>query len=171
MNGGGGQELKNIMYKTKFFKENSPSAIAAATAAAKNNTENLDMFLDKERENIKKETWSRLDKTIKIQKLDEYVDSIVEKNNLTEEEISGLKAYLALSVDRKKLQCVKDVIYDKTTNKIKSIPCLLFNPMTRTYTLKRSEKRVSTLKSLGVGNNKKKIITTNTENVCEPSLQ
>jgi hypothetical protein len=116
----GGQELKNIMYKTKFFNEDSPSAIAAAAAALKNNNENLDSFLDKERENIKKETWSRLNKTIKIQKLDEYVDSIVEKNQLTAEEISGLKSYLASSIDRKKLQCVKDVIYDKTTNKIKS---------------------------------------------------
>jgi uncharacterized protein YcbK (DUF882 family) len=76
---------------------------------------------------------------------------------LTEEEVAGLKAYLANSIDRKKLQCVKDVIYDKTTNKIKSIPCLLFNTVSRTYTLKRSEKRVSTLKSLGIG--KKKIVT------------
>ena len=155
----GGQELKNIMYKTKFFNEDSPAAMAAAAAASKNNSENLDSFLDKERENIKKETWSRLDKTIKIQKLDEYVDSIVEKNQLTTEEVSGLKTYLSNSIDRKKLQCVKDVIYDKVTNKIKSIPCLLFNTASRTYTLKRSEKRVSTLKSLGVGNNKKKIIT------------
>jgi predicted RNase H-like nuclease (RuvC/YqgF family) len=160
MNGGGGQELKNIMYKAKFFKEDSPSAIAAAAAASKNNSENLDSFLDKERENIKKETWSRLDKTIKIQKLDEYVESISEKNQLTQDEIAGLKSYLANSIDRKKLQCVKDVIYDKTTQKIKSIPCLLFNTTTRTYTLKRSEKRVSTLKSLGpVVNNKKKVIT------------
>jgi hypothetical protein len=162
----GGQELKNIMYKTKFFNEDSPAAIAAAAAAAKNNSENLDSFLDKERENIKKETWSRLDKTIKIQKLDEYVDSIAEKNQLTSEEIAALKAYLSNSIDRKKLQCVKDVIYDKVTNKIKSIPCLLFNTVSRTYTLKRSDKRVSTLKSLGVGN-KKKVVTTETEAVCD----
>jgi hypothetical protein len=146
----GGQELKNIMYKTKFMNEDT-------APCPKGNSENLDLFLDNERENIKKETWSRLDKTIKIQKLDEYVDIMREKNELTEEEVAGLKAYLANSIDRKKLQCVKDVIYDKTTNKIKSIPCLLFNTVSRTYTLKRSEKRVSTLKSLGIG--KKKIVT------------
>jgi hypothetical protein len=146
----GGQELKNIMYKTKFMNEDT-------APCPKGNSENLDLFLDNERDNIKKETWSRLDKTIKIQKLDEYVDSIIEKNQLTEDEVAGLKLYLANSIDRKKLQCVKDVIYDKTTNKIKSIPCLLFNTVTRTYTLKRSEKRVSTLKSLGVG--KKRIVT------------
>jgi hypothetical protein len=66
----GGQELKNIMYKTKFFNEDSPAAMAAAAAASKNNSENLDSFLDKERENIKKETWSRFVKTIKIKKQD-----------------------------------------------------------------------------------------------------
>ena len=163
----GGQELKNIMYKTKFMNDDT-------APCPKGNSENLDLFLDNERENIKTETWSRLDKTIKIQKLDEYVDIMREKNDLTEEEVAGLKAYLANSIDRKKLQCVKDVIYDKTTNKIKSIPCLLFNTVTRTYTLKRSEKRVSTLKSLGVG--KKKIVTAmsptatanqNTEHIAE----
>jgi hypothetical protein len=150
----GGQELKNIMYKTKFLSEDSPSAIIANAAALKNNSENLDMFLDNERENIKKETWSRLDKTIKVQKINEYVDNIVEKNQLTPEEVEGLKSYLVNCIDRKKLQCVKDVNYDKVTNKIKSIPCLLFNTTTRTYTLKRSEKRLSTLKSLGGGKKK-----------------
>lgn len=164
----GGQELKTIMYKTKFFDEDSPSALATVASSSKNNIENLDIYLDKERENIKKETWNRLDKTIKIKKLHEYVDSIVEKYNLSVEETSGLKSYLATSIDRKKLQCVKDVLYDKTTQKIKSIPCLLFNNISRTYTLKRNEKRVSTLKSLGLGNKKK--INSNVENNIETLL-
>lgn len=167
----GGQELKNIMYKTKFLSENDNTP----QPNIKNNIENLDTFLDNERENIKKENWSRLDKTIKIQKLHEYVDTISEKNQLTKEEIADLKSYLSNSIDRKKLQCVKDVIYDKATNKIKSIPCLLFNSITRTYTLKRSEKRVSTLKSLGGGKKKLSVATSSSsaenENECEEGEQ
>lgn len=46
---------------------------------------------------------------------------------------------------------MKDVHCDKSTGKILSIPTLNFNSTTRKFTLKRCEKRVSTLKSLGKG--------------------
>ena len=65
--------------------------------------------------------------------------------------MNDLKQYLTLSLDKKKIQHVKDVLYDKATGKIKAIPSLHFNPATRKFTLKRCEKRVSTLKSLGRG--------------------
>ena len=42
----------------------------------------------------------------------------------------------------------KDVIYDKVTGLITSIPCLLFNSVLKKFTLKRCDKRQSTLKSL-----------------------
>jgi len=70
-----------------------------------------------------------------------------------------LKKYLEESLDKKKLQCVKDVQYDKTTGKIKSIPNLHFNIATRKFTIKRNEKRVSTLKSLGTGQQQPKTST------------
>lgn len=151
-----GQDIKNMLYKANFLKEDTPSVAAGVAAELKKKNDNLDMFLENDRENIKKETWSRLDKTIKIQKLEEYVDSIVEKYNLSEDEITNLKKYLFCSIDKKRLLSVKDVFYDKNTNKIKTIPCLQFNTTTRMYTLKRCEKRLSTIKSLGVG--KKKVV-------------
>ena len=75
---------------------------------------------------------------------------------MTDDEIYSLKEYLTTSLDKKKLQHVKDVQYDKASNKIKLIPSLHFNPTTRKFTIKRQEKRVSTLKSLGAGKPKKK---------------
>ena len=74
---------------------------------------------------------------------------------MTPPEAQSLKKYLAISLDRKKLQRVKDVLYDKALGSIKSIPSLHFNTTTRKFTLKRSEKRVSTLKSLGKGKTRK----------------
>ena len=94
-------------------------------------------------------------KTIKIKKLDDYVAKIASEHILTPAESLSLRKYLATSLDRKKLQRVKDVIYDKTTGSIKNIPSLHFNTTTRKFTLKRSEKRVSTLKSLGKGKTRK----------------
>jgi hypothetical protein len=129
----------------------------------KDNVKNVDSFLEKETKKNKTDTWNKIDKTSKIKQLNEYVDKIIstEYENVNEEERSELKKYLESSLDKKKLQCVKDVSYDKLTGKIKGIPNLHFNPATRKFTIKRNEKRVSTLKSLGTGQqkNKKKVQT------------
>ena len=60
-------------------------------------------------------------------------------------------------MERKKLQRQKDVVYDIETNAIKSITSLIFNKTTNKFTLKRSDKRTSTLKSLAPKKIKKKI--------------
>jgi hypothetical protein len=117
---------------------------------------NIDMFLDKECKLNKCEPWNKLDKTEKIKQLNDFVDSLIKEYILTDEEIKDIKNYLISCLDKKKLQCVKDVQYDKTCGKIKSIPCFHYNTTTRKFTLKRCEKRVSTLKSLGKGNASKK---------------
>ena len=113
--------------------------------------ENINNFLELETTNSKTESWNKMDKTGKIKLLNEYVDSIIEKHNLETNDITELKKYLIDSLDKKKLQHVKDVHCDKSTGKILSIPTLNFNSTTRKFTLKRCEKRVSTLKSLGKG--------------------
>jgi len=114
---------------------------------------NIDIFLDKECKLNKCEPWNKLDKTEKIKQLNEFVDSLIKEYILTDEEVKDIKNYLVSSLDKKKLQCVKDVNYDKTCGKIKSIPCFNYNTSTRKFTLKRCEKRVSTIKSLGKGTN------------------
>ena len=113
--------------------------------------ENINTFLEKETITNKTESWNKLDKTGKIRLLNNYVDTLVPVHNLSPTDVSELKKYLFESLDKKKLQHVKDVHCDKTTGKIISIPTLQFNGTTKKFTLKRAEKRVSTLKSLGKG--------------------
>lgn len=59
-------------------------------------------------------------------------------------------AFLKDCIDRKKLQRVKDVSYDKINGTIKEIPALSYVKSTKHFTLKNIDKRVSTLKSLSV---------------------
>ena len=114
--------------------------------------DNINSFLEKESTNNKSESWNKMDKTGKIRLLINYVDSIIELHKLTPIDVDELKQYLIESLDKKKLQHVKDVHCDKITGKIISIPTLHFNAVgPRKFTLKRAEKRVSTLKSLGKG--------------------
>jgi len=136
-------ESSTYKYKNLFYNDNGNSN--------KNNMENVNLLLDKESKQNKNESWNKLDKTAKIKLLNNYVELITPQHNLSAQEITELKLYLTDSLDKKKLQHVKDVHCDKITGKIISIPTLHFTTTSRKFTLKRTEKRVSTLKSLGKG--------------------
>ena len=144
-------ELKNIKYKTMLLK-----GAPIKETKSSNNLLNLENFLENEKNNNKNEPWCKLNKTIKIQKLIEFVDSYKIDNKLNKEEENLLIFFFKDCLERKKLQRVKDVVYDKETGVIKNIPALHYTKSTKHFTLKNIEKRVSTLKSLAP----KKINTT-----------
>lgn len=113
------------------------------------NLESLDKFLEKEKIFNSNEPWSKLDKTTKFKKLVTYVEEYSVVNNLSNKEKEKLTSFLKESLDRKKLQRVKDVVYDKVSGVVKDIPALHYNKPTNHFTLKNIDKtRVSTLKSL-----------------------
>ena len=101
----------------------------------------------------------------------EYVQTYKVKNNLDEEEGKLLTCFLKDSLDRKRFQRVKDVDYDKTTGIIKDIPALAYTKNTKHFTLKNTDKRISTLKSLcvkkGQGTIRNKIVSTKNETDSE----
>ena len=68
-----------------------------------------------------------------------------------------VSGYLIACLDKVKLQRVKDVDYRKDSGEIINIPSLYFDKSTRKFTLKRCDRRVSTLKSLSKPKKKKKI--------------
>jgi hypothetical protein len=137
-------ELKNIKYKTMLL-----SGTPVKETKSSNDLSNLEKFLEDDKNNIQNEPWSKLDKTIKTKKMMSYAEEYVKKNNLTTEEDTALRAFLKDCLDRKRLQRVKDVEYDKTTGEVKDIPSLVFNKTNNHFTLKNLDKqRVSTLKSL-----------------------
>ncbi|NDA89409.1 MAG: hypothetical protein EBY20_00625 [Alphaproteobacteria bacterium] len=137
-------ELKNIKYKTMLL-----NGTPVKETKSSSDLTNLEKFLEDDKINIQNEPWSKLDKTIKTKKMMTYAEEYVKKNNLTSDEESALRAFLRDCLDRKRLQRVKDVEYDKTTGEVKDIPSLIFNKTTSHFTLKNLDKqRVSTLKSL-----------------------
>jgi hypothetical protein len=132
-----------------------------------NNLANLDKFLENEKINNSSEPWSKLDKTAKIRKLTEYADNYQKENNLSDEEYEKLIIFFKDCLDRKKLQRVKDVIYDKNIGIIKNIPALLFNKQTNNYTLKNIDKRISTIKSLAPKKSQKTFKNKNNEQTSD----
>jgi hypothetical protein len=137
------QELKNIKYKTMLL-----NGVPLPETKSSNDLSNLDKFLENEKNNNINEPWCKLNKTVKTKKLQDYVESYKQENNLSNEESELLVNFLKDCLDRKKLQRVKDVIYDKENGIVKDIPALYYIKTIKHFTLKNIDKRVSTLKSL-----------------------
>jgi len=109
----------------------------------------VDLILEKEKQHNKNETWNKLDKTDKIQKLHAFAEKYGKTNNLPVKDIKALKMFFIECLEKLKLQKAKDVVYDKEAREISSIPSLHFNVSSKSFTLKIMDaKRVSTLKSL-----------------------
>ena len=109
---------------------------------------NIDDILENEKNANKSDPWNKLDKSAKVGKLKEFATRHGKEENHTEEETNSLYHFLVSALEQKKLMRAKDVTYDKATGMITSIPCLIYHPGFKKFTLKRCEKRQSTLKSL-----------------------
>jgi hypothetical protein len=144
-------ELKNIKYKSMLLSGNSEEK--KETVA---NLSNLDNFLEEEKKTSSYEPWPKLDKSTKLNKINEFVDKYCLDNNYSDSEKKSLLNYLCTCIDRKRLLRAKEVIYNKETGTILSIPLLIYNSNTKKFTLKRCEKRQSTLKCLAPKKNKSK---------------
>jgi len=137
------QELKNIKYKTLLLNGKPLPETKSSI-----NLSNLDKFLETEKNNNVNEPWCKLNKTIKTKKMQEYVERYKQEKNLSDEESGLLLTFLKDCLERKKLQRVKDVLYDKDSGIVKDIPALFYMKSSKHFTLKNIDKRVSTLKSL-----------------------
>lgn len=113
------------------------------------NYADIDRLLENEKRQNKLETWNKLDRTVKTQKLHAYAEKYGKEHNLPVKEIRLLKQFFIECLEKNKLQKTKDVCYDKEKQVILSIVSLQFNKTNHSFTLKNIDaKRVSTIKSL-----------------------
>lgn len=136
-------ELKTLKYKSMIL-----NGVPWPETKSSSDLANLDKFLENEKITNSNEPWSKLDKTAKIRKLVLFAASYKVLNNLNDDEYEQLIVFFRDCLDKKKLQRVKDVIYNKETGEIKDIPALFHNKPSNNFTLKNLDKRVSTLKGL-----------------------
>ena len=140
-------ELKPVKCKSIFFTS-LQNEFSRSESKSSIDLENLDKFLENEKITNSNEPWSKLDKTAKMRKLTLFAENYKVENNLTDLEYDKLISFFKECLDKKKLQRVKDVNYNKDTGEIKNIPALFFNKPLIHFTLKNIDKRVSTLKGL-----------------------
>ena len=131
----------------------------------------INQLLEQEIQTNKTESWNKLDKMTKIQKLLAYADRYCSTQRLTQHDNDVLKQFFIQCVDQSKLIKSKEIVYDRETMEIKEIPALFLHPVHRNFTLRLVDaKRVSTLKSLAP---KKRPVTPPimAESKSEPSLK
>lgn len=129
----------------------APAIVRYSTTPFENelNYSEIAKYLENEKIKNKQDSWNKLDKTDKIQKLHAFAEKYGKDNGIPIKEIKNLKMFFKDCLEKNKLQKTKDVVYDKEHHTITSIPSLLFNVSTRGFTLKiMDSKRVSTIKSL-----------------------
>jgi hypothetical protein len=137
-------ELRNIKYKSMLLKKTNTKQLTKC-----NSNVDIDSFLEKERTQNKEDQWAKLDKSMKMSKIMTFVESYSSENKLGEKDKMLLHDFLLYCLEQKKFTKTKDVVYDKVSGTITSIPCLLYTPtLCKKFTLKRCEKRPSTLSSL-----------------------
>ena len=71
------RELKNLKYKTMLLNGNNKKTLSSVIK----DVENLDLLLDEETQQNKKETWNKLDKSIKMNKINEYIKKFNRKTH------------------------------------------------------------------------------------------
>jgi CRISPR/Cas system CMR subunit Cmr6 (Cas7 group RAMP superfamily) len=89
------KDLKNIKYKSMLLSNSNYNNLSPRET---NDVNNINDFLEKEKQTHTNELWSKLDKTIKMQKIRVFVENYTTINNLTAKEsktfIKGERCYL-----------------------------------------------------------------------------
>lgn len=94
-------------------------------------------------------TWNKLTKINKKNKLYQYAEKHAVENNYNANDLKMLKLFFLKTLDKGKLNKIKEVNYTVEKQEIVSIPGLFFNQTTKNFTLRNMDpKHVSTLKSL-----------------------
>ena len=94
-------------------------------------------------------TWNKLTKFTKKNKLFQYAEKYAIEHNYTANELKMLKMFFLKTLEKGKLNKIKEVNYHLENQEIINIPGLFFNQTTKNFTLRNMDpKHVSTLKSL-----------------------
>ena len=138
-------ELKHIQYKSMI-----QTGVPCSMEYGEDNFErlnNLEKFLKQSPVTENTEGWNKLDMTVKMQKVHEFILKYTEDNCLDETESVELCKYIRGCLDKKKLIRVKDVEYDATSGKLTGIPGLQYNKTSKKYTIKNMDAKKSSVMS------------------------
>lgn len=139
-------DLKNILNNntlidnTKAPLKNEESTIENKKVNIGDNyIENMMLLLNTDKMHNNK-NWSKLDKNIKLKLLNNYINIYSKENNINDESKKQLKNILTKALYSNLLNKQSDIIYNKETETIENITCLVFNEEKKLYEINIKEK-------------------------------
>lgn len=154
-------ELKNIKYQNMLL---SNSKISEEVVE---NINNIELFLSKEKNQNKNKPWNKIGKTKKIKIINNFIKTWSAKNNYEKSKTASLKMFLLNCIERKKLQKIKDVNYNKESEIIIDVPNLSYNENTKKFFIRKTDKKLSTLKHIAPKSKRRKLKKKKTEKVLK----
>ncbi len=145
-------ELNSIKYKSNLKSFPSSNKL-------EEDLNNLELFLEEEKKSIVRESWGKMDKNEKLKKLLEFAQVYMIEKELNQDQYDKLVSYLTDCVEKKRLNKTKDVVFDKKTGIIKSIPGLMVNKQNN-FTIKNLDSKNSTIRCLNTKKTLKKLQST-----------
>jgi len=140
MNNKDSNELNNIKYKSNLTSDKHNVHLETKLS-------NLENFLEEEKKTNISNSWSKMDKNQKMEKLLNFAEVYKKENELGKVDFDKLVCYLEECIEKKKLSRTKDIVYDKKTGQIKTIPGLMINRQNN-FTIKNIDNKNSALRCL-----------------------
>ena len=145
--------VNSMKYKSIMNYNGSAKPIACVDSLTEDNplisNENVHTFLENDIRNLKRETWSKLDKATKLQKLRVYMAKEVEDSNTTQMEADLLYGYFRSCLEKKKTPSARTVEYNIQTGKVVSIKDVVVGTKSKAQTAKKKSKPVVSNSSVG----------------------
>ena len=132
--------------KSNLFSRQSTYGHEYSSTSQSNSLSMIDNFLESEKATNNTEQWCKLNKSIRLEKLTQFASEYATKNGLSSDDELVLINFFRDCLDKKKLNKVKDVVYNKVTGNISDVPLLIFNKGTKSFTLKKIVKNTTTMK-------------------------
>jgi hypothetical protein len=137
---------------TNLFSRKSSYGHEYSSTTQSNSLSMIDDFLESEKATNNTEQWCKLNKSVRLEKLTQFASEYATKHNFSTDDENLLIQFFRDCLDKKKLNKVKDVVYNKVTGNIIDVPLLVFNRGTKSFTLKKIVKNSTTLKARSIPN-------------------
>ena len=134
-------DLKNILSKEVIVDGKEKEKVVKKYNPSQDMKDLMEM-VDSERVNITNKTWSRIEKSTRLQLLNEYIDNYILEKSLEYESAKQFKTIIIKAFQSNLLNKQSDIKYDTETNKILDITILKFNKGKNLFELKTRDNKV-----------------------------
>ena len=134
-------DLKNILSKEVIVEQKQEQKVDKKYDPSQDMKDLMEM-VDSERVNITNKSWSRIEKSSRLQLLNEYIENYILENSLESESAKQFEAIVIKAFQSNLLNKQSDIKYDTETNKIIDITILKYNKEKKLFELKTRDNKV-----------------------------